>query len=918
MDNSSAQDIRCNTNCIKSLPQDVVAKAFAYCRRGDAYLARGDFRRAVADYSRALRLTSISVDARRGRSYAYFKLAIADLEEAKVLGHQSAEQQGSLAALYYNLGLVHQDLGDYPGSIRAFTEAIRYNPQNGDAYFARGNARQRTVSSDVSDTSPVSDPQAEPILRGALEDFTQALRLGITRGPTSYRVGLLSMRLGDLAVTVDSLREATRDPTGLAPADVTSARKLLVSACHDRGRNSLETGDCDQAIADLNEAVALEPSNKSLLQDLARAYTHKCEPELAINIWTKVLTLAPDDAESYKVRGWLWAAIGRTDKAQADWQRVIQLAPNQTNSYEAWSQSEAEPALAKAVEFWEMHYDNGYDMTASRVRPRWPQQLLDLLGNRIAIRRAAIVREQLDDGDVESAMTKVTTLIREKNYKDAVANLDAVADKWPATLDNPKYWEKQGVCLQELGYQSKIIENAIGRYKQALIAFENSARLSSDILVTHGFPSRAWAMAGYHHLFGTGLIGDQWKAALQALEIMAWRHSEAFELLKSLGGVHMDAWVKANNIERSKARPSTVLPQKHQLYEIADWLRSMSPDEEDYSDGLTSESGLPPEELIKRAAAEDSDRSKRARAVALLGALACPRSVAFEMVRSFATDTRFYVRAMALYGMMECILRVDEPHIPDSDAKSVVAEALTILCGDRSFHPQRMAAYVLGRIAIARADLLDISAVISKLRERVGNERWAVRFRAVEALGRLTEAWENQEGTMHEAAYDSLAVAVADDDIDVKLAAIESLGRLRNHKAEVVRTLEHLNPQSFSFSVLRRTMGTFGGNMSYTEGFHYIEVILWQALARIHSHEQSSTSTFMDKLLKRARSSKSHGIRRFALDAILNTPLCQVEKCRLLVERMCMDGSIYNCEHAKTILLRDYKDLNPVHNWDLA
>lgn len=94
---------------------------------------------------------------------------------------------------YYNQGNTYYQLGDYEGAIEKFSQALRLNPQDSQAYVNRGNARH-----EIAQLS--GDPDS--FYKAAIEDFNQALRISpgeaqayLSRGIVRYEIAQYSKTL---------------------------------------------------------------------------------------------------------------------------------------------------------------------------------------------------------------------------------------------------------------------------------------------------------------------------------------------------------------------------------------------------------------------------------------------------------------------------------------------------------------------------------------------------------------------------------------------------------------------------------------------------------------------------------------------------------------------------------------------------
>ncbi|MFO5473141.1 MAG: tetratricopeptide repeat protein, partial [Dolichospermum sp.] len=97
------------------------------------------------------------------------------------------------AAFYNNRGIVRKQLGDKPGAIDDYTQAIKINPNDAKAYNNRG-----IVRSELGDKP------------GAIEDFNQAIKINPNEAKAYYNRGLVRYELGDKQGAIDDFNQAIK------------------------------------------------------------------------------------------------------------------------------------------------------------------------------------------------------------------------------------------------------------------------------------------------------------------------------------------------------------------------------------------------------------------------------------------------------------------------------------------------------------------------------------------------------------------------------------------------------------------------------------------------------------------------------------------------------------------------------------
>jgi tetratricopeptide (TPR) repeat protein len=102
---------------------------------------------------------------------------------------------------------------------------------------------------------------------------------------------------------------------------------------NSRGNANYFKGDYDRAIADYNKAIKLDPNNDVWYNNRGWAYYRKGDYDRAIADYNKAIKLDPDYAAAYNDRGWAYDDKGDHDRAIADYDQAIKLDPDYTHAY---------------------------------------------------------------------------------------------------------------------------------------------------------------------------------------------------------------------------------------------------------------------------------------------------------------------------------------------------------------------------------------------------------------------------------------------------------------------------------------------------------------------------------------------------------------------------------------------------------
>ena len=152
--------------------------------------------------------------------------------------------------------------------------------------------------------------------KGAIADYTEALRLKPDDGESYYGRGQARLGLNQTDGAISDLTQALRysgDQPGLYIA---------------RGYAQLVKGNPNESIADFSVAIRLDPKNASALNNRGLAYRKKGDLDLAIKDYSAAIALNPIYALAYNNRGYVFEAKGNRQAAAADFRRALSLDPS--------------------------------------------------------------------------------------------------------------------------------------------------------------------------------------------------------------------------------------------------------------------------------------------------------------------------------------------------------------------------------------------------------------------------------------------------------------------------------------------------------------------------------------------------------------------------------------------------------------
>lgn len=194
--------------------------------------------------------------------------------------------------------------GDYEKAAYCFSMSIDVNKRNPDPYYYHGLCYFQLFDFEI-----------------AAADFWQVIRLDPDCSDAYRLLGLCYHQLGDLGHAKQYLSEAL---LRLAPdALLYAARGDVLSDLHQ----------FDEAVADYDKAIELDPTDAMLFANRASIYAQLGDYQLAGRDAERALQLNPEDAIAYSVRGHLLMEQGYYEEAVADYTAVLTLAPAAPGAY---------------------------------------------------------------------------------------------------------------------------------------------------------------------------------------------------------------------------------------------------------------------------------------------------------------------------------------------------------------------------------------------------------------------------------------------------------------------------------------------------------------------------------------------------------------------------------------------------------
>lgn len=344
-------------------PASAQESANILARKGNAALARNDNQQAISNLSEALSIGSVPIYTRASilndRAIAYtrqkkYELALNDFNSA-------IESFPEYAIAYNNRGLLLQQMGFYKEAIEDFNRAIALQPQQGATFHNRANAlkkagAEKTAFKDYGKALTLLDDKSAPHLaRGmihakhdrsyaALRELNLALSHKHNHASALYSRGKIYLALKDTGNAISDITKAvdlapqtieyqmTLAEIYLEKGQFTSARTVLndilkaepanTKAMVIRGRVLRSLNRNDQALEDLDEAVALEGS-AATYAERALVYASSNMPELSAADMDTAIQKAPKTARSWAALGLAAQIAGLTNNAERYYREAL-------------------------------------------------------------------------------------------------------------------------------------------------------------------------------------------------------------------------------------------------------------------------------------------------------------------------------------------------------------------------------------------------------------------------------------------------------------------------------------------------------------------------------------------------------------------------------------------------------------------
>jgi tetratricopeptide (TPR) repeat protein len=303
-----------------------------YFLRGSALLRLADYEKATTDFKAALELEPSNIalkqmwgQARAGalQREADAARAQGDLARAIRLYDEAIKLSPPNTALYYQRGSARLELGELAAAAEDFEAGLKIDPSNVPLQQLVGRTRIGLGSSEGAHQQVVNFTQADELRRnadllrahgdlpGAIDLYSEAIKVGPTDAASYYLRGVTRLRIGELTAAIGDFKAGlSLDPTNVP-------LQLLLH----QARTKLDQGD-------LAAWPALDPARAAELQREADALRAQGDLAGAIRLYGETMLISPPNTALYYLRGTARLETDELAGAAEDFEDGLLLDPN--------------------------------------------------------------------------------------------------------------------------------------------------------------------------------------------------------------------------------------------------------------------------------------------------------------------------------------------------------------------------------------------------------------------------------------------------------------------------------------------------------------------------------------------------------------------------------------------------------------
>ncbi|MBV6626355.1 MAG: tetratricopeptide repeat protein [Rivularia sp. (in: Bacteria)] len=236
---------------------------------------------------------------------------------------QALEIHQNDAITYYKRGNVFYSLKEYSQAINDFTQAVNINPNFAKAYIKSGLTRYKLGD-----------------YYGAIEDYTQAIRINSYDAVAFQNRGDVRSMIGDSQGAIEDYTQAGKINPHLLEAQKLELQQNnfnIEENSHnspaDENKNNLERENHQRAIEVFTQVIEISPDDAVGYKKRGNARCDLGEYLPAIEDFTKAIQINPDDADAYFFRGNVFYQIEDKVEAIEDYTQAIKINDNHADAY---------------------------------------------------------------------------------------------------------------------------------------------------------------------------------------------------------------------------------------------------------------------------------------------------------------------------------------------------------------------------------------------------------------------------------------------------------------------------------------------------------------------------------------------------------------------------------------------------------
>lgn len=197
-------------------------------------------------------------------------------------------------------GLSYYNLEDYGKAEKYLIDALSKNEKDAEAAYTLGRTYLELEEE-----------------KKAIAPFEKAVALEPTRSQWQYELGLLYFSQNDFKNSLKYFDLAA-----------TNGYNRTSDFYENYGFAQIYTGDAENGIKTLNIVMERKPNNKELLNNIAHAFYDTKKYKDALDYFTKILNLNPQDATTLYMAGMTFQKLGQKEKGEKICDKAISMDPS--------------------------------------------------------------------------------------------------------------------------------------------------------------------------------------------------------------------------------------------------------------------------------------------------------------------------------------------------------------------------------------------------------------------------------------------------------------------------------------------------------------------------------------------------------------------------------------------------------------